>query len=92
MTPGTAALIELAHRYLSGLINPGVSLLEIHKLLHFMQEAGEPLKLKYSKAPYGPYAENLRHVLTAMEGHYLEDYSDSGDQTDKEITLPGRIS
>jgi hypothetical protein len=52
-----------------------------------MQEAGEPLKPKYSKAPYGPYAENLRHVLTAMEGHYLEDYSDGGDQTDKEITL-----
>ncbi|WP_227520262.1 hypothetical protein [Marinobacter sp. LV10R510-11A] len=26
--------------------------------MYFMQEAGEPLRLKYQKAGYGPYAEN----------------------------------
>ena len=31
--------------------------------MYFMQEAGEPLRLRLSKGPYGPYAENLRHVL-----------------------------
>lgn len=46
MTPGRAALIVLMDRYLSGLSEPFVTLLEVHKLMHFMQEAGEPLKLK----------------------------------------------
>lgn len=63
MTPGRAALVELMNRYLSGLLDPAVTLLELHKLIYFMQEAGEPLELKYSKALYGPYAENLTHVL-----------------------------
>ena len=52
------------HQYLVSLLDPFVTLLEIHKLMYFMQEAGEPLKLRYEKAPYGPYAENLRHVLS----------------------------
>ena len=32
-------------RYLAGLMDPFVSLLEVHKLLYFMQEAGQPLRL-----------------------------------------------
>src|SRR6185295_2679888 len=63
MTPGRAALVELVRRYLNGLLDPAVSLLEVHKLMYFMQEAGEPLRLRYVKGPYGPYSENLRHVL-----------------------------
>ena len=63
MTPGRAALVGLMHRYLGGLLDPFVTLIEVHKLMYFMQEAGEPLRLQYAKAPYGPYAENLRHVL-----------------------------
>ena len=65
MTPGRAALLGLMHRYLIGLAEPFVTLLEVHKLLYFMQEVGEPLRLRYVKAPHGPYAENLRHVLRA---------------------------
>ena len=49
MTPGRAALVVLMHRYLSGLMDPFVTLLELHKLMYFMQEAGEPLRLKYIK-------------------------------------------
>jgi len=59
------------HRYLGGLMDPFVTLLEVHKLMYFMQEAGEKLRLQYAKAPYGPYAENLRHVLNAVEGHLV---------------------
>lgn len=69
MDVGKASLVLLAHRYLGGLMDPFVTLLEIQKLMYFMQEAGEPLHLEYAKAPYGPYAENLRHVLHAAEGH-----------------------
>lgn len=92
MSPGRAALVVLIHRYLGGLMDPFVTLLEVHKLMYFMQEAGEPLHLKYAKAPYGPYAENLRHVLNAVEGHLVSGYADGGDAPDKQIELvPGAI-
>jgi O-acetyl-ADP-ribose deacetylase (regulator of RNase III) len=92
MTAGRAALVELMHRYLGGLLDPFVTLLEVHKLMYFMQEAGEPLRLKYVKAPYGPYAENLRHVLRTVEGHLIAGYADGGDAPDKPLTLvPGAI-
>lgn len=92
MTPGRAALVGLMHRYLGGLLDPFVTLLEVHKLMYFMQIAGEPLRLKYQKAPYGPYAENLRHVLRAIEGHLISGYADGGDAPEKQLTLvPGAI-
>ena len=93
MTAGRAALVVLMHRYLGGLMDPFVTLLEVHKLMYFMQEAGEPLRLQYAKAPYGPYAENLRHVLRAVEGHLVTGYADGGDAPDKQIELvPGAVS
>jgi O-acetyl-ADP-ribose deacetylase (regulator of RNase III) len=87
MTPGRAALVELMNRYLKGLLNPFVTLLEAHKLMYFMQEAGEPLNLEYRKAPYGPYAENLRHVFNAIEGYFTSGYADGGDQPGKQLKL-----
>lgn len=87
MTPGRAALITLMDRYLAGLLDPIVSLLELHKLMYFLQEAGEPLKLKYKEAHYGPYAENLRHVLNAIEGHMVSGYADGGDAPDKQLEI-----
>jgi hypothetical protein len=75
------------HRYLGGLLDPFVSLLEVHKLMYFLQEAGEPLKLRYTKAPYGPYSENLRHVLKAIEGHFIKGYGDGGDDPSKPLEI-----
>ena len=92
MTAGRAALVELINRYLGGLLDPQVSLLEVHKLMYFQQESGEPLRLKFQPAPYGPYAENLRHVLHAVEGHLISGYADGGDAPDKQLFLvPGAI-
>lgn len=92
MTPGRAALVGLIDRYLRALLDPTVTLLEIHKLMYFLQVAGEPLRLRYVKAPYGPYAENLRHVLRAVEGYLIMGYADGGDAPDKPLTLiPGAI-
>ena len=87
MTAGRAALVVLMHRYLGGLMDPFVTLLEVHKLMYFMQEAGEPLRLRFTKALYGPYAENLRHVLHAVEGHLVSGYMDGGDAPDKQLQL-----
>jgi O-acetyl-ADP-ribose deacetylase (regulator of RNase III) len=92
MTSGRAALVELIDRYLSGLLDPTVSLLEVHKLMYFMQEAGQPLRLKYEKASYGPYATNLRHVLNHVEGHLVSGYADGGDDPEKQLKLvPGAV-
>ncbi|WP_244406181.1 type II toxin-antitoxin system antitoxin DNA ADP-ribosyl glycohydrolase DarG [Methylocella silvestris] len=54
MTAGRAALVVLMHRYLGGLMDPFVTLIEVQKLMYFMQEAGEPLRLNYIKHHYGP--------------------------------------
>lgn len=90
MTEGRAALVVLLQRYLNGLMDPFVTLLEAHKLLFFMQEAGQPLRLIFRKAPYGPYAENLRHVLNEVEGHLIAGYGDGGDDPTKALSIvPG---
>lgn len=90
MTEGRAVLIELIDQYLKRLIDPYITLLEIHKLMYFVQESGYDLKLKYSKGIYGPYAENLRHVLNHIEGHYISGYKDGGDDPRKIINLEPR--
>ena len=87
MTADRAVLVELIRCYLGGLLDPVVTLLEVHKLMYFMQGAGEPLRLKYQKAQYGPYAENLRHVLNVIEGHLVSGYADGGDASEKQVTL-----
>jgi O-acetyl-ADP-ribose deacetylase (regulator of RNase III) len=89
MTAGRAALVGLMQRYLCGLLDPFVSLLEVHKLMYFLQEAEEPLQLRYKAAQYGPYAENLRHVLNAIEGHFIKGYGDGGDTPEKPLTILG---
>lgn len=92
MTEGRASLVSLMRNYLAGLLDPQVSLLELHKLMYFMQESGQNLKLKYSQAEYGPYAANLRHVLNAIEGHLVSGYADGGDTPHKLINLvPGAV-
>ncbi len=90
MTVGRAVLIELMSRYLAAVMDPFITLLEIHKLMYFMQEAGQDLRLKYEKATYGPYAKNLRHVLSLVEGHFITGYGDAEDDPERPIELiPG---
>lgn len=92
MTAGRAALVVLMHRYLNGLMDPFVTLIEVQKLMYFMQEAGEPLRLNYVKHHFGPYADNLRHVLTKIEGHLVSGYRDGGDSPEKQLELvPGAV-
>ena len=42
------------------------------ELMYFLQVAGEDLQLRYQAKYYGPYVDNLRHVLKSLEGHHLE--------------------
>lgn len=92
MTPGRAALVVLMERYLRGLLDPFVTLLEVHKLMYFLQVSGESLRLNFVKGYHGPYAENLRHVLRDIEGHLISGYADGGDAPGKPLELvPGAI-
>ena len=92
MTAGRAALVGLMERYLRGLLDPFLTLLEVHKLMYFMQAVGEGLNLRFAKGPYGPYADNLRHLLHAIEGHLVSGYTDGGDRPDKQLDLvPGAL-
>ena len=92
MTMGQAALIALMDRYLKGLLDPFVSLLEIHKLMYFLQAAGQPLRLQYEAKDFGPYAKNLRQVLIRLEKHYTQGYGDGKDNPTKTIELlPGAV-
>lgn len=92
MTNGRAALLLLIARYLQGFMSPYVTLLELHKLMYFLQYSGEKLDLRYKKALYGPYSENLRNVLQVIEGYFIIGYADGGDQPMKPIFLmPGAL-
>ncbi|WP_314001560.1 macro domain-containing protein [uncultured Paenibacillus sp.] len=74
LTRARALIIMLMNHY--GKPGYRLSLLEIQKLAYFLQEEGEPLKLQYEKGKYGPYAENLNHVLQRLEGHFIRGYGD----------------
>lgn len=74
LTEGKAALIALLDRYSQLALD--ASVIEVQKLMYFLQETGQQLRLNYVKGLYGPYADNLRHVLIRLEGHHIQGYGD----------------
>lgn len=74
MTAGRATILALLECYEA--LSYGLSKLEVQKLAYFLQEAGEDLKLSYQKHKFGPYADQLRHVLDRMDGHYIHGVGD----------------
>ena len=87
MTVARALFIKLMDQYAE--LAYRLTLLEIQKLAYFLQEAGEPLRLRYEGGLYGPYAPNLNKVLEMLEGHFIRGYGDS-QRPDVEIELlPG---
>ncbi len=69
-----AALTILMEAYAA--LGYRLSDIEVQKLAYFLQEAGEPMKLKFRADRFGPYADDLNHVLQLMEGHFIRDYGD----------------
>ena len=78
MTPMRAALVSMLDQY--DQLALGTSLIETQKLMYFLQEAGEDLSLHFEANLYGPYADKLRHVLKAIEGHYIEGFGDGSNK------------
>lgn len=74
VTRGRALVLKLIDLYRSPEYRLGK--LEVQKLGYLLQEAGEPLRLNYVKHRFGPYADNMNHVLQRIEGHFIRGYGD----------------
>jgi len=75
MTIARALFIKLMQQYARHANR--LTLLEIQKLVYFLQESGLDLRLRYVKHLYGPYAHILNKVLEVLEGHYIRGYGDT---------------
>jgi O-acetyl-ADP-ribose deacetylase (regulator of RNase III) len=75
-----ALLIVAISRYLARArqqeVRSGISELEIQKLVYFLKVLGGAFPLRFVRGHYGPYAEQLPHVLDLLEGHYLSGFGD----------------
>ncbi len=87
MTIGRATILGLMQSYVEPGYDYPVTVLEIQKLAYFQQCAGEPLKLTFEKGPFGPYADELRHVLNHIEGHFIQGFADGQNKPDTTIKL-----
>ncbi|MEG4805338.1 macro domain-containing protein [Microcoleus sp. ARI1-B5] len=90
MTRARALFISLLELY--GIPGYRLTMLEIQKLAYFLQVAGEPLRLQYVKGKYGPYANNLNHVLQKLEGHYIRGYGDRSREAQLYVLSEGKIA
>lgn len=88
LTPARAALIGLISRHVPP--EEGATPLVIQKLLYFLQEAGESLRLRFIRQTYGPYADAARHLVKDLEGHYLSGYGDGTGNRAVRL-LPGAV-
>jgi len=89
MNQNRAALVTMMLEY--GIPGYRLTLLEIQKLAYLLQIAGQPLKLKFVKQKYGPYAEELNHVLQRMEGHFIRGYGDRSREASVRV-LPEAVT
>lgn len=89
LTKARSLLICLMQEY--GIPGYRLSKLEIQKLAYFLQEVGEPLKLRYVKGLCGPYADNLNHVLQRLEGHFIRGYGDRAEESNIYL-LPNAVA
>jgi O-acetyl-ADP-ribose deacetylase (regulator of RNase III) len=74
LTPVRAALVKVLAAYRA--LEYSLTRLEVQKLAYFLEEAGEPLGLKFEANRYGPYSATLEHALKALDGHYLIGFGD----------------
>lgn len=88
MTPARAAIITVISIYRE--MEYGLSGIEIQKLAYFLEKAGQPLNLEFTKHNYGPYSDKLRHVLKALDGHYIMGVGDFSGEADISL-LPGAL-
>jgi O-acetyl-ADP-ribose deacetylase (regulator of RNase III) len=89
MTPARAAIVTVISIYRE--MEYGLSHIEIQKLAYFLEKAGQRLNLEFVKHNYGPYSDRLRHVLKALDGHYIVGVGDFSSEADISLK-PGALA
>src|SRR5271156_4530317 len=89
LTAARAAIIKVISIYRE--MEYGLSKIEVQKLAYFLEKAGQPLKLDFVKQNYGPYSDKLRHVLKALDGHYIIGVGDFSGESEIAV-LPGALA
>lgn len=72
LTPARAQLLYLLFYYES--LGEYSSLFSANKLAYFLQRMGEKMRLTFVAFHYGPYAQQIEHVLYALNGTYLKGF------------------
>ena len=72
LTPARAQLLYLLFYYES--LGEYSSLFSANKLAYFLQRMGEKMRLTFVAYHYGPYAQQIEHVLYALNGTYLKGF------------------
>ena len=82
LTPARAMLLYLMNKY--RILGYEINFLVVQKLAYFLQRFNEPLKLKFEKGFYGPFANNLMYVLDYLNNSYI---SFNHDHKNKPTTI-----
>jgi O-acetyl-ADP-ribose deacetylase (regulator of RNase III) len=69
LTPARAMLLYIMSRYQVMVYE--INLLVVQKIAYILQRLGEPLRLRFEKGFYGPFAYNLLPVWKAMKPYYI---------------------
>jgi O-acetyl-ADP-ribose deacetylase (regulator of RNase III) len=75
LTPTRALIAELVRRY--SILGFDCTHLEIQKLAYFLERfvlklnLGNQMNFKFAANKFGPYSENLKHLLNGLDGSYL---------------------
>ncbi|WP_375049762.1 macro domain-containing protein [Bradyrhizobium sp. 8-10B] len=75
LTATRALIAELVRRY--SILGFDCTLLEIQKLAYFLERfvvklgLDNQMKFQFSANKFGPYSENLKHLLNGLDGSYL---------------------
>jgi O-acetyl-ADP-ribose deacetylase (regulator of RNase III) len=75
LTQARAVMVEMVRRY--SVLGLDCTNLEVQKLAWFLTRSyrrlklKDPLALNFNANKFGPYADNLRHLLNGLDGSYL---------------------
>lgn len=85
LTPLRAMLLASMFRYKE--LDYDLTLLEVQKLVYFLQRLGTDFNLKFIKHIYGPYSNQLHYVLNDLDGFYLHGMKYNTAQPFDKLTL-----
>lgn len=81
------ALEKIVIRYIRGLLDPQLCMIEVDNLMNFMQVANRKLRRIYFEIPYSLRAKNIFHAFCAIEHYMVFVHANGGDTPDHPLEL-----